>query len=151
VTKPNELSGDARRFYDTWRRIGLSEAQAIETLRRDGLIETSDYDRTVNIFRTVFHLSESAARLASDGREAPSARSVLRGERSSVGPEPGDNLRLVAKIEELASDICSGGASKDAALQAAFFHVFDAAPHSLKDWVAGIAGRRWPKLFGSAG
>jgi hypothetical protein len=118
-------------------------------LRQDGLLPTSDDDHVVAIFRKTFSLTEQGAQVAADGRGGPSVRSVSGTRRSSVGPEPGDALRLVAKIEELAGDVCSRGESKDAALRSAFYQVFDAAPYSLKDWVAGVAGRRWRGLFGS--
>jgi hypothetical protein len=53
----------------------------------------------------IFGLSEAAARVASRGRGSVSEVAV----RSSAGPEPGDAWKLVAKIEEFASDLCRRG------------------------------------------
>jgi hypothetical protein len=135
-------------WHDTF---GLSEQSAMNLLRQDGLLPTSDEDRVVSMFRDTFGLSESAARRAVEVRSGPPLRSVSDAGRSWARPKPGDGLRLVAKIEELAGDRCGRGESKEAALRAAFYRVLDAVPDSSKDWVAGVAGRRWPELFGSQG
>jgi hypothetical protein len=64
--------------------------------------------------------------------------------RSSTGPEPGDAWKLVAKIEEFASDLSRPGVSEENALRDAAFAVFEAAPDALQDWVTG---RRWRGLW----
>jgi hypothetical protein len=93
-------------------------------------------------------MSEGAARVAADGRGGPSPRPVSEvAGRSSAAPQPGDALRLVGKIEELAADLCRRGVSEEKALRDAAFAVFEAAPDSLQDWVAAVAGRRWPGLW----
>jgi hypothetical protein len=155
MIKPDELSGDARRFYDTWRRIGLSESQALETLRRDGLVETRDYDRTVNMFRNVFGLSEATATRAAEGRDGLSRRpaSGPRSEpgRSSSRPEAGDAFRVVRKIEELAAGMCSG-VSEEKALREAAFAVIRAAPDDwTQEWAAKVIEHRWPALWTGSG
>jgi hypothetical protein len=71
--------------------------------------------------------------------------------RSSAGPEPGDAWKLVAKIEEFASDLCRRGVSEEKALREAAFALFEAAPDSVQDWVAVVADRRWPGLWSQPG
>jgi hypothetical protein len=66
---------------------------------------------------------------------------------ASGAPQPGDALRLVAKIEELAANLCRRGVSEEKALREAAFAVFEAAPYSLQDWVAQVTGRWWPGLW----
>jgi hypothetical protein len=137
--------------------MGVSEAAAMDLLRQDGLVEesSSGVDRTANMFRETFGLSESAARVAADGRDGRSARSVSEvARRSAARPEPGDAWKLVARIEEFASDLCRRGVPEEEAVRTAAFAVFEAAPDSLQDWVAAVAGRRWPGLWwrqGSSG
>jgi hypothetical protein len=65
---------------------------------------------------------------------------------SSAGPQPGDALQLVGKIQELAAG--RRGVSEEKALREAAFAVFESAPDSLQDWVAQVMGRRWPWLWG---
>jgi hypothetical protein len=55
---------------------------------------------------------------------------------------------MVGKIEQLAANLCRRGVSEEKALREAAFAVFEAAPDSLQDWVAAVAGRRWPGLWG---
>jgi hypothetical protein len=47
--------------------------------------------------------------------------------RSLAGPQPGDALQLVSKIEELAAGLCRCGVSEEKALREAAFAVFQAA------------------------
>src|SRR5215204_6230174 len=93
-------------------------------------------------------MSEGAARVAADGRGGPPVRPVSEvAVRSSAGPQPGDALRLVGKIEELAAGLCRRGVSEEKALREAAFAVFRVAPdESTQDWVAQVTGRRWPGL-----
>jgi hypothetical protein len=67
--------------------------------------------------------------------------------RSLAGPQPGDALQLVSKIEELAAGLCRCGVSEEKALREAAFAVFEAAPDSLQDWIAVVVDRRWPGLW----
>jgi hypothetical protein len=69
--------------------------------------------------------------------------------RSSAGPQPGDALQLVSKIEELAAGLCRCGVSEEKALREAAFAVFQAAlDDQTQEWVAQVTGRRWPGLWG---
>jgi hypothetical protein len=120
-------------------------------VRADGLVEESGVDGSgidglAGSLGNIFGLSEAAARIASRGRGSVSEVAV----RSSAGPQPGDALRLVGRIEELASGLCRRGVSEEKALREAAFAVFEAAPDdSTQEWVAQVIGRRWPHLFGS--
>jgi len=72
--------------------------------------------------------------------------------RSSARAQPGDALRLVVKIENLAANLCLRGVSEDKALREAAFAVFEAAPDDrTQEWVAQVTGRRWPGLWGRSG
>lgn len=94
----------------------------------------------------------AVARRAVDGRDGRSVRSVSEvAGQSSERPEPGDAGKLVTKIEEFASDLCRRGVSEEKALRDAAFAVFEAAPDSLQDRVAAVAGRRWPGLWDQPG
>lgn len=149
MIKPEDLDGDARRLYESWRSLGLSESTVMESLRRDGWIPTNDHDRLVRTFREVFGLSEEAAEAAACGRGGPSVRRVSEvAGRSAARPEPGDAWKLVAKIEEFASDLCRRGVSEKKALREAAFTVFRAM-HSdqAQEWVAKLIDLRWPGLL----
>jgi hypothetical protein len=148
--RPEDLPADAAAAFSVWRWMGVSEAAAMDLLHEDGLLPTTKRDQLTDMFRKVFGMSEGAARVAADGRGGPSPRPVSEvAGRSSAGPEPGDAWNLVAKIEELASDLCRRGISKENALREAALAVFEAAPdESTQDWVAQVTGRRWPGLWG---
>jgi hypothetical protein len=150
-----DLRGEARDAYRIWHDfVGLSEASALDLVRADGLVEESGVDGSgvhgsgvdglAGPLGNIFGLSEAAARVASRGRGSVSEVAV----RSSAGPEPGDAWKLVAKIEEFASDLCRRGVPEEKALREAAFALFEAAPDSLQDWVAAVADRRWPRLWG---
>jgi len=147
--KPGNLNPKQRQTFNMWGNLGLSEQSALRAMERDGQITLSDDKRQTRMFSEGFGLSASAARRAVEGRAGPSVRSVSEPGRSSAAPEPGDGLRLVAKIDQLAGDICSRGESKDAALRSAFYQVFDAAPDSHEELGCRGAGRRWPELLKS--
>jgi hypothetical protein len=105
--------------------------------------------RLVRTFREVFGLSEETAEAAACGRGGPSVRPVCEpAGRSSAAPQPGDALRLVRRIEELAAGLRRRGVSEEKALREAAFAVFEAAPDdSTQEWVAQVTGRRWPGLW----
>jgi hypothetical protein len=153
--RPDDLRGSAREGYAMWRRLGLSEESAMRALEQDGAIPVSEDEKLVRRFQNIFDLSESEARRAVDGRDGPSrkpASSPTPSGWSSAGPEPGDALRLVGKIEELAANLCRRGVSEEKALREAAFAVFEATrDESTQDWVARVMGRRWPRLWGRPG
>jgi hypothetical protein len=155
ILRVEDLRGEARDAYRIWHDFfGLSEASALDLVRADGLVEESGVDGSgvhgsgvdglAGPLGNIFGLSEAAARVASRGRGSVSEVAV----RSSAGPEPGDAWKLVAKIEEFASDLCRRGVPEEKALREAAFALFEAAPDSLQDWVAAVADRRWPRLWG---
>jgi hypothetical protein len=128
---------------------------AMRALEQDGAIPLSE-DEKLGRFQNIFGLSKSEARRAVHGHGGSSVRPVSESAgRSSAGPQPGDALRLVGKIEELAANLCRRGVYEEKALREAAFAVFEAAPNeSTQDWVAQVAGRRWPGLWerpGSSG
>jgi hypothetical protein len=148
ILSVEDLRGEARDAYRMWHDFfGLSEASALDLVRADGLVEGSGVDGLAGSLGNIFGLSEGAARAASRGRGSVSEVAV----RSSAGPQPGDALRLVGKIEELAAELCHRGVSEEKALRDAAFAIFQAAPDSLQDWVAQVASRRWPGLWGRSG
>jgi hypothetical protein len=107
---PKSLSGEARRRYDTWRTLGLSEAAAIEELRCDGLVEEDGFDRAVRRFVRL-GMSESAARTAAVGRmseaEARRGYGAASGETSEEAADAiGLNLmREIVEVREQLRDL----------------------------------------------
>jgi hypothetical protein len=148
--RPEDLPADAPAAFSVWRWMGVSESAAMDLLHEDGLLPITEHDQLTGMFRKVFSMSEGAARVAADGRGGPSPRPVSEvAGRSSAAPQPGDALRLVVKIEELAADLCRRGVSEEKALREAAFAVFESAPDDQnQDCVAQVAGRRWPGLWG---
>ena len=149
-----DLRGEARDAFRMWRdTFGLSEAAAMNALVEDGVITLSEDEQLARRFSKLFGLSEAEARRAVAGRDGPTARTVSEtAVRSSASPQPGDALRLVGRIEELAAGLCRRGVSGEKALQEAAFAVFEAAPdESTQDWVAQVTGRRWPGLWSQPG
>ena len=153
TVRPEDLRGEARDAFRMWRdTLGLSEAAAMNALVEDGVITLSEDEQLARRFSKLFGLSEAEARRAVAGRDGPTVRTVSETVGPASGaPQPGDALRLVGKIEELAADLCSRGVSGEKALREAAFAVFEAAPDSLQDWVAQVTGRRWPGLWGRPG
>jgi hypothetical protein len=149
--QPDDLRGAARDAYDMWRKtFGLSEQSAMRALEQDGAIPLSEDEKLARRFQNIFGLSESEARRAVDDHGGSSVPPVSESAgRSSAAPQPGDALRLVVKIEELAADLRRRGVSEERALREAAFAVFEAAPDDqTQDWVAHVTGRRWPRLWG---
>jgi hypothetical protein len=152
--RPSDLRGEAADAFRMWHDFfGLSEESAMNALAQDGLVPTNGSDRTVNVFRGTFGLSEEGARIAAAGRDGRSARSVSEvAGGSAARPEPGDALRLVGKIEGLAANLCRRGVSEEKALREAAFAVFEAAPDDLtQEWVARVVEHRWPALWTGSG
>jgi len=48
------LNPEQRSAYNVWRWMGLSESAAMDALREGGLVEVSEFDRTVSAFRSIF-------------------------------------------------------------------------------------------------
>jgi hypothetical protein len=152
--QPDDLRGAARDAYDMWRNtFGLSEQSAMRALEQDGAIPLSEDEKLARRFQNIFGLSESEARHAVPGHGGSSERPVSEtAGRPSAGPQPGDAVRLVRRIEELAADMCRCGVSEEKALREAAFQVFRAAPDgATQEWVAQVTGRRWPGLWGRRG
>jgi hypothetical protein len=151
--RPEDLTGKARDAYRMWHdTFGLSEQSAMNLLAEDGLLPTSDHDRSVTMFRTTFGLSESGAEIAARGRGGRSVRPVSEAEWSSARPQPGDALQLVSKIEELASDLCRRGVPEEKALREAAFAVLRVAPDDwTQEWAAKVIEHRWPALWTDSG
>ena len=74
--QPEDLNPEQRSAYNVWRWMGLSESAALNALREDGLLPTTEHDQLTRAFRGVFRMSEGAARVAADGRGGPSVRPV---------------------------------------------------------------------------
>jgi hypothetical protein len=133
-----------------WRNtFGLSEAAAMNALVEDGVIKVSEHDQLARSLQETFGLSDAAAGVAARGRgdslsSRPATPSVLS---ESWRHDPGDAFRVVRKIEKHAAELCRRGVLEEKALRDAAFAVFEAAPDSLQDWVAAVAGRRWPGLW----
>src|SRR5512133_1130649 len=126
--RPDDLRGSAREGYAMWRRLGLSEESAMRALEQDGAIPLSEDEKLARRFQNIFGLSESEARRAVHGHGGSSVRPVSESAGRSSAPQPGDALRLVGKIEELAANLCRRGVSEEKALREASFAVFEAAP-----------------------
>src|SRR5215208_5684197 len=139
--QPDDLRGAARDAYDMWRKtFGLSEQSAMRALEQDGAIPLSEDEKLARRFQNIFGLSESEARRAVDDHGGSSVPPVSESAgRSSAAPQPGDALRLVVKIEELAAGLRRRGVSEEKALREAAFAVFEAAPDDqTQDWVAHV-------------
>jgi hypothetical protein len=155
MIKPDDLTPKQRQTFNMWRRLGLSEQSSLRAMEQDGQITLSEGERRARMFSEVFGLSPSGARRAVEGRDGPSRRPasgpVAEAGRSSSRPEPGDALRVVRKIEELAAGMCSS-VSEEKALREAAFAVFRVAPDDwTQEWVAKVIEHRWPALLTGSG
>lgn len=65
--KPEDLRGEARSAFETWRTIGLSESAAMSEVVGAGLVEADSYDAMTGLGRDL-GLSEPEARLFAIGR-----------------------------------------------------------------------------------
>jgi hypothetical protein len=128
-----------------WRRIGLSEQAALDTVIEDGLVPLSDHDRAARALRKTFNMSESQAEAAARSRhpEPPKsyeervarslqnifgltesqARAAARPDTGSVSevslatiaPHPENIPFVVAAIQERAAEIIRRGGVSEAA------------------------------------
>jgi hypothetical protein len=152
-----ERSGVVREseLYENLRGIfGLSrEAASMAALGRAPEPLADDRAGLVENFKSSFGLSEQAAQIAADGHDGPSRRPASGSAgRWSAKPEPGDALSMVARVEGLAADTAGRGGSYKGAVKAAVWQLFEAAPNEVwQDWIAGVAGRRWPWLYPNSG
>lgn len=64
---PDQLTGTARERYDTWRRLGLSEAASLREVTSEGLVPADPFDDMASFFQAL-GLSEAGARHAAVGR-----------------------------------------------------------------------------------
>lgn len=149
--KPEDLDQRQRASYSLWRALGLSESSAMNALVEDGVLRVPERDQFVGTFREL-GLSESAAETAARGRERPSSlRSASESSRSSWRPEPGDALTLVARIQKEADSLVGRGVEETTALRESVYAAVSHMPTAvLADWVAAVAGRRWPALYGGS-
>lgn len=66
--RPDELQGEARELFETWRRLGLPERAALDEVRRADLgPELGAFDQMVGLFESL-GLGPAEARLAAIGR-----------------------------------------------------------------------------------
>lgn len=63
--QPHDLTGEARDLYESWRRLGHSEAQALDEVRRSGIIEQQGMEEAF----LGMGLSPEQARFAAQGRD----------------------------------------------------------------------------------
>jgi hypothetical protein len=65
----SDLTGEARRLYESWRELGYSERQALEEVERSGIAYEQEL---TEIFQNI-GMSESAARCAALGHSSGAA------------------------------------------------------------------------------
>jgi hypothetical protein len=71
--RPEDLSAEAADAFRMWRNVfGLSESAALNAVQQDGLVETSEFDRTASSLANIFNLTEEQGRIAAQGRESVS-------------------------------------------------------------------------------
>ncbi len=147
--KLGELGPEARRRYDMWRTIGLSEAAAMQALRDDGLLQESAHDRAVEMYRSL-GLSGAAADVAASGRDG-GRRSVS--ERSGAGDLQTNADALKRKVTELAETYMRQGEGQLRAYERAAQQVLKvmgsgqqlwAVANILEGWRPGVTGTKRP-------
>jgi hypothetical protein len=123
----------------------------MRALEQDGAIPLSEDEKLARRFQTIFGLNEREARRAAHGHGGSSVEPVSESAGpSSAAPQPGDALRLVGKIEELAANLCRRGVAEDKALRDAAFEVMRCMPDERSaDWVVRVASRFWPSIYAS--
>jgi hypothetical protein len=157
--RPEDLTGKARDSYRMWHdTFGLSEQSAMNLLRQDGLLPTSDDDRVVSMFRNTFGLGEEGARLAAGGRGPRPVRGTTAQPSAVTVAEtlPDNRKRLIENIEGIAREIRWSGSSlclwngesrEQASLRAAYYKALDVAEDdATKLWVIGVVKSCWPRL-----
>jgi hypothetical protein len=155
MRKPSDLNPTQRKSYDLWRDLGLTESAAMNALVEDGVITLSEDEQLARTLRHTFGLSEQAAEIAARGGGGPSSRPVS--EASSSWLKPGDNQRLIALVEQWASDIRfrggpalihDGESRARASVREAYFKVCDAAQNDVqKLWIHTVVESQWPRLL----
>jgi hypothetical protein len=81
TVRREDLSGAALDAFRVWHNFfGLSESAALNAVVADGLVGVSEDDRLAGSFRGIFSLTESAARVAAEGRRQASELGVSRSE-----------------------------------------------------------------------
>jgi len=65
--RPEDLTGEARARFDTWRRLGFSEAGAMRQVEADGLLPSDAFDQLHGALQRL-GASESVAHRATVGR-----------------------------------------------------------------------------------
>lgn len=145
--KLGELGPEARRRYDAWRTIGLSESAAMQALRDDGLLQESAHDRAVEVYRSL-GLSDAAAEVAASGRDG--VRRPLS-ERSGDGDLQANVDALKRKVIELAETYMHQGEPELRAYERAARQVLDASrsgqllwtvANILEGWRPGVTGMK---------
>ena len=100
--RPEDLEGEARRRYDTWRAVGLTEAGAMQVLREEGTLVSSGPGESglASSLQGAFGLTKREAAVAAGGRES----SVV-----VVSESDGRGVRLAESILDLARVRASEG------------------------------------------
>jgi hypothetical protein len=154
MIKPQDLRGEARRMFDVWRSVGLSESATIQMLLDDGVIPMSNHDQLVANFMSL-GLSASEAQIAADGRggrsRTPTGHSTSA---ASIAEETVESRALVDTVRELAeAALRRGGVSprrgerRDlAAAREAAWKVIIRLPPSVAAtmWATRVVEAAWP-------
>jgi hypothetical protein len=152
MIKPSDLNPTQRKSYDLWRDLGLTESAAMNALVEDGVIRLSEEEKLARSFRDTWGLSEAQAEIAARGRDSgPSSRPVSES-LAGLRPDPANIPLVVAKVEELATEQRSRGASVERALYEAAFAVMHAQlDERTADWVVKVVEKRWPGVWARMG
>jgi hypothetical protein len=152
----DDLRGAARDAYDMWRNtFGLSEQSAMRALEQDGLITLTEGEKFAQSLQETWGLSRAAAEIAARGRDgrSPAASSGLSvAELAALRPDPANVTRVVAAIDELATELRGRGFSVGRArYEAAFALMHVVRDERAADWVVKVAETRWPGVWSGAG
>jgi hypothetical protein len=152
VIKPEDLRGDARRMFDVWRSIGMSESATMEMLREDGLIPISERDRMVEFCKSM-GLSPAEAEIAADCRDGPSPRLVPTSSKA-VAEATVESRALVSTVRELAESTLRRGGVRPrpsetqdlAAVRESAWKVILRLPPTVAAtmWAARVVQTAWP-------
>jgi hypothetical protein len=150
--RAEDLRGDAADAYRMWRDVfGLSEQSAMHAMEQDGLITLTEDEKFARSFQETWGLSRAAAEVAARGRNGGSSSRPASEARSlaSLRPNPSNIQYVVAAIEEIASGLRRQGVTQDEAVRDAAIKVMLKVPDDrTADWVARIATRFWPRIYG---